>query len=427
MLFGPDGVGGQPGAAGKALDFATGADVKSAPANENGQQILERYGKDLARLPFTLAKLPLDFISEPSMFTNGRQIDIGAILSPTYRKEKKDQIATEQAAEKARNIYQGVKMADEFARTMTERQPDQRYAMVQQFEAAGGSPDQSNAALGQANAADQQAQIARQGVASALPGLPPELVAATDFTPNQAVSTIVAAKNAEEDARRQAASEGRAVATFNAQDRRPFAVRAAEKAAAKKAAAEAAAQVKAAADAHALAVAQAKAEADAQTKKVGRIFGRKTKALEKGDFAGAGVTDVNPKNSDYIPNFLQSGTEPIPSKSIAQLEEDRVAAEKAARDAAYAGIDQALPLDRLKNIPARKEAKAAVDGALDAAAEAAKAAPPSQSQALTPQSTPADVRDFIANMKTAGASEDDIGRVLRQRGVPRETVAEAIK
>ena len=389
--------------------------------------------KTVAQLPLTIATLPTDFIKNPNVFFgNGpRGLDLGAIFSKDYRKQKEADIKGAADFEKLQQHKQAV---DWVTNMFTQQAPTSGKSPA---EYAQGLRDQGipneyvQPALQQDYAQGQQRQQARQALGQFLPPEIAGFVEDTEKVPGlyvQNKASEAAAIERAGDNARQARAEGRAEETHAAADKRPWSVRNAEKNAAKKAAAAEAARVKADADAHALLVAEAKAEAAAQSAKVGRIFGRKTKALEKGDFAAAGVTDVNPKNSDYFPNFLQSGTAPIPSKTIEDLEQERVAAEKAARDAAYAGIDQALPLTSLKNIPARTEAKAAVDGAIDAAAETAmRQAAIANTVAAARQNPNMTLKALINGLVSSGYKFEELAPVLKAQGIQREQIEAALQ
>ena len=87
-LFGPDGVGGQPGAVGNAMNAAGGAYKKASET------------------PFaSLLTLPTEIIRDPLQFTNSEgKLDIAALLSPNARKTFAAQKQAAQDAAKVKAI-----------------------------------------------------------------------------------------------------------------------------------------------------------------------------------------------------------------------------------------------------------------------------------------------------------------------------------
>lgn len=396
ILFGADGVGGQPGVAGKALDFAMGTDIDvNAPAPTTGQGQLAKYGKDLARLPLTLAKLPLDFISDPSTFLRGSGggADFAAIFSPTYRKEKVAARKREEAFDKLRMTFQGLKMADDFGQMLNDAPADQRSDLLAEMEAGGTDSERLNSMAGVALSGDRRRDALVSQIVQEDPTYTPEmLVGLTDDDAFDLLGRIrreadverrsqrgeyyrdASAARSEEAAARAEEAARRAQVGFENRDPRSFAERQADAKAEKEAAeakARAAKRAKAQATSLKEARARAQAEANESTSAYERAQRREAErqiAAQK-DIVPGSAADANPKNKDWIP--FNSG-DPIPKVTPAQI--DAAVDEKvsAFRKRVNAAVDKEYPLTSRRNIAARREGKKKVRAVAAGVGEAAK-------------------------------------------------------
>jgi hypothetical protein len=300
-------------------------------------------GKAVAEIPLNIVTAIPDFVKDPDVFLSGGRLGaVGALLSKDYRTKQKADLTAAREWDKFQKTRQAVDWATEL---FSDTPFAQRHTAVAQATQAGVSDDLIEQSLAQASGRDQRARIAREGVATALPDIPPELVAETNFTPEQAVATIVDANNAKaDDAYRDSRA---AIADANAAKRLTLAERREQR---------------------------LKAQPPAQTpeeKEARRRLGRKadyafkstTEQLEQGlPGAIAGITD---------PTLAGSLRAKMPSH-IAE-EADKAAAEIMAESQTRFGqkkrlakreIKKAIPLKSRKDIAARREAEAAVDAAM---------------------------------------------------------------
>lgn len=429
ILFGADGVGGQPGVAGKALDFAMGTDIDvNAPAPTTGQGQLAKYGKDLARLPLTLAKLPLDFISDPSTFLRGSGggADFAAIFSPTYRKEKVAARKRDEKFEELRQTFEGIKMFDDFTAGMSATPFDQRAAVAQQAEQAGLPSEQIDTALGAANQVDQQRASVIAAIRAEDPTIPDEVLANLDPDKGLAILTRIresqaiqaradasAARSEEAVARAEEAAR-RAQVGFENRDPRSFAERQADAKAEKEAAeakARAAKRAKAQATSLKEARARAQAEANESTSAYERAQRREAErqiAAQK-DIVPGSAADANPKNKDWIP--FNSG-DPIPKVTPAQI--DAAVDEKvsAFRKRVNAAVDKEYPLTSRRNIAARREGKKKVSAVAAGVGEAVKEVAKEVQPTTRPAPPPDRPREEVTIQNAVNAIN-----VLRANGV----------
>lgn len=392
ILFGPDGVGGQPGLAGKALDFAMGTDIDvNAPDPKTGQGQLAKYGKDLARLPFTLAKLPVDFLTDPTTFLDGREIDIGAILSPTYRKEKKQ--ARKEAAdfERARNVFEGIKMFDDFTAGMSATPFDQRAAVAQQAEQAGLPSEQIDTALGAANQVDQQRASVIAAIRAEDPTIPDEVLANLD--PDKGLAILTRIRESQAIQARADASAARAQAREARLAGQPRKRTPQEVAAA------------------------ARGER-AATKVFDSTYENEQQGLA---IAADQVTDPVLARGlrAKIPEFAAKRAAAA-AEALVPLKQ-RQRAFRAKKAAARSAVDKAVPLTSRKNIAISKAAHEAV------AATKLPQPEPAQTVTVAPEDRPralAEVRSFIA--KKEGVDPSVLRGLLKAAGVPADIIEEAM-
>lgn len=139
--------------------------------------------KTVAQLPLTIATLPTDFIKNPNVFLGGgpavtRGIDIGAILSKDYRRQKEADLKGAADFEKMRQNAEAVKFVDTlFGNTATDTAQGERRKML---EAQGFDPAMLQPL---ANAAKAERHAARRGAGAA--GMAPEIANIADINAAQ--------------------------------------------------------------------------------------------------------------------------------------------------------------------------------------------------------------------------------------------------
>lgn len=296
-------------------------------------------GKAVAELPLNIVTAIPDFIQDPDVFLSGGRLGaVGALLSKDYRKKQKADLTAAREWEKFQKTRQAV---DWFDNMLAGTTPDTRYGAVNQASQAGVPDDVIEQGLARQNTADQRSRIAREGVAMALPGLPAELVAETNFTPEQAVATIVDANNAKaEDAYR---AQRNAIADANAGRRLTLAERREQRLLKQPA--------------------QTPEEKEAR-RRLGRkadyAFKSTTEQLEQGlPGAIAGITDpglagsLRAKMPQYIADEADKAAQAIMAESETRGRQKKRLAKRE--------IKKAIPLKTRKDIAARREAEAAID------------------------------------------------------------------
>lgn len=189
-LFGPDGIGGQSGAVGKVADQGIlntvlgGAGKVIAPVGNTAVGGLGDWVADV------VTKNPLEILKNPMSVLNDRgEPSWTRVLFPEFRR---NDMRNKEMAAKAKQLEAttaSLSMLGDMGKFLQGLKPDQRAPYVQQFEAAGGTPEQSNAALGLASAADQESEIARQAILAEDPTLPHGLL--KGLTPEKGLSTLV--------------------------------------------------------------------------------------------------------------------------------------------------------------------------------------------------------------------------------------------
>lgn len=400
VLFGADGVGGQPGVVGNAVNAVGSAGADAA--------------KTLAKLPLTLATLPTDFLKNPSVFFGDgpRGIDLAAVFDKDYRKFKEADIKAQDDARHLLRQAQGVNAAQAIIQDLFGPNSGMSPAEGAQQAIAMGVPESMARAAQQRDYADSRnAQIVRELLVPVLREVPPEILAATDFTPNQAVGSIIAANNADAQAARQAAQDARAMAS----DVRE-AVRFGERDTPEQKEQRRQQTLKDRAEARRLALAQQQATANASDAARDVNDQYKDRLKNAPDVPQA---EIDAANNDWNP-FNNYGA----TKSKTSLLAERAAARKQARAEAYKGIDAALPPTSRQNVVARKRLRKAVPAAVDAVTETpavVEIAPEQRLQALN------EVRSAVSRFKAQGKDPQTIAGLLRAAGVPDDIAAEGMQ
>tara|TARA_R110000868_G_scaffold347384_1_gene608401 strand:+ start:188 stop:1519 length:1332 start_codon:yes stop_codon:yes gene_type:complete len=166
-----------------------------------------------------------DVIKDPTSFVNDKgELSITRVLFPDFRREKQKEAKADAERQRAMDAARVITQGTDFVKTLIDQTPEQRYATVQQFEAAGGTPEQSNAALGQANVYDQKKDaIAREAQAMGMSPLMTQDMSSDELRAlaiQQAHDKATLGRQTISDMYR-AKAEGRAVADQAAQDLRP--------------------------------------------------------------------------------------------------------------------------------------------------------------------------------------------------------------
>lgn len=330
-LFGPDGIGGQPGLVGKAGnavwngtgDLPEGAGFGATLANSLGN--IPHFLTDIA------VKNPLEILKNPASALNDRgEVSITRLLFPDFRRNAEKEDKQRSKLRDAYTASQVFNTYDSLVGKLMDTPADQRGGMVD-FASQAGVPDEElNNALGQADAADQEQHTIDEAVQTALPGVPAALTAGG--TRQQGLGAILAKSRQDAIDRRAnaraAASAARAAATAAKTDPRSFQQKAADRRAEREATANAAAASAQIAAEYAPRVKQAQLE-------------------ESGKPAAIAPED-----------------ELLTSKTLLKTQLLRA---RQARRNAYAAIDEALPPVSRQNIGLRKKLRQVVPAVVQAA------------------------------------------------------------
>ena len=191
MLFGPDGVGGQPGLAGKAGNAIWQGTGELSPNAGFGETIAKSLGNIPHMLTDIAIKNPLEILKDPSSALNDNgEVSITRLLFPDFRrnavKQRKDQEKLESAMTSARifNTY------DELKNRFMEAPTDQLGGLAQMADASGIPSEQIESALAAANVQRQKDEAARTAILSEYPDLPPSLL--EDASPEDALRVWLA-------------------------------------------------------------------------------------------------------------------------------------------------------------------------------------------------------------------------------------------
>lgn len=211
-LFGADGIGGQPGAVGNTLNNGIANTVLGgvgkiiAPVGNAAVGGLGDWVADV------VTKNPLEILKNPTSILNDRgEPSWTRVLFPDFRRQD---IKAKQQASKALDLKataDSLSMLGDMGKFLQGIKPDQRAPYVAQMEEAGVPSEQTNLALGQANAADQKLAQGQQALGGFLP---PEIAGLVD-DPSKVPGLYVQNEQAKATESRQRMTDDRANRTEN--------------------------------------------------------------------------------------------------------------------------------------------------------------------------------------------------------------------